>query len=330
MKKLLLTTGAVAALSMVCAPAFADSFTFWNFTKGKFTEINEVTQIEKTINIYVTDTTELNSSADALVAVNSSISGDLVTFATVQQLGTSGNPNKGGFTTTGTLDGNPVVFPGSGDGVLFHGDQLNMQIHHTNTIDQSVDNDTGIGQLNQDSGNNSNQGNVISAAFVFDAAAPVTGTRIVNGDLAKAEAYVEQLNTDNAAYDIEASPFVLDSHGVSTGVLDFKITATILDSINSDTGVFMVNQNAGNMNSQHNALAAAVGDNTFTALSDAGLNQVNEGNISFDINTVKSDLITNSVNSDTGIVAVNQSVGNMNNQATVISVASLASFVGLP
>ena len=323
MKKLLLTTGAVAALSMVCAPAFADSFTFWNFTKGKFTEINEVTQIEKTINIYVTDTTELNSSADALVAVNSSIEGDLVTFATVDQLPVG---NRGGFTTTGTLDNNPLT----GSGVLFHGDQLNMQIHHTNTIDQSVDNDTGIGQLNQDSGNNSNQGNVISAAFVFDAAAPATGTAIVNGDLAKAEAYVEQLNTDNAAYDIEASPFVLDSHGVSTGVLDFKITATILDSINSDTGVFMVNQNAGNMNSQHNALAAAVGDNTFTALSDAGLNQVNEGNISFDINTVKSDLITNSVNSDTGIVAVNQSVGNMNNQATVISVASLSSFVGLP
>ena len=324
MKKLLLTTGAVAALSMVCAPAFADSFTFWNFTKGKFTEINEVTQIEKTINIYVTDTTELDSSADALVAVNSSIEGDVVTFATVDALPVG---NRGGFTTTGTLDGNPVVNSGTGDGVLFHGDQLNMQIHHTNSIDQSVDNDTGIGQLNQDSGNNSNQGNVISAAFVFDAAAVApTGTKIVNGDVAKAEAYVEQLNTRNAAYDIEASPFTPPDSNI---LLPF-IQATISHSVNNDTGVFMVNQNAGNMNSQHNALAAAVGDNTFTALSDAGLNQVNEGNLSFDINTVKSDLITDSVNSDTGIVAVNQSVGNMNNQATVISVAAISSFVGLP
>jgi hypothetical protein len=311
---------------MVCAPAFADVFTFWNFTKGKFTEINEVTQIEKTINIYVTDTQELDSSADAIVAVNSSITGDVVTFATVDALLPG---NDGGFTTTGTLDGNPVVANGTGDGVLFHGDQLNMQIHHTNTITNSVDHDTGIGQLNQDSGNNSNQGNVISAAFVFDATgvAPVeTGTnppKVVNGDVAKAEAYVEQLNTDNSAYDIEASPF-------TNGLLVPFISATISGSISNDTGVFMVNQNAGNMNSQHNALAAAVGDNTFTALSDAGLNQVNEGNTSFDINTVKSDLITNSVNHDTGIVAVNQSVGNMNNQATVISVAAIASFVGLP
>src|SRR5437016_5472133 len=98
MKKLLLTTGAVAALSMVCAPAFADSFTFWQFAKGKFTEINEITQIEKTINVYVTDTTELDSSAQALAVVNDTIEGNLVTFATVDQVGPAGE-NPGGFTT---------------------------------------------------------------------------------------------------------------------------------------------------------------------------------------------------------------------------------------
>lgn len=330
MKKLLLTTGAIAALSMVAAPAFADVFNFWTFTKGKFTEINEVTQIEKTINVYVTDTVELDSSAQALVAVNSSITGDVVTFATVKSLPVG---NAGGFNTTGTLDGNPVVGNnnGSGDGVLFHGDQLNMQIHHTNSIDKSVNDDTGIGQVNQDSGNNSNQGNVISAAFVFDAAgvAPVetapNAPKVVNGDVAKAEAYVEQLNTFNSAYDIELPPVVGEG-----GVLTPFITASLTGSFDGDIGVFMGNQNAGNMNSQHNALAAAVGDNTFTALSDAGLNQVNEGNFSFDINTVKSDAIIGSVNGNTGIVAFNQSVGNMNNQATVISVATIASFVGLP
>jgi hypothetical protein len=329
MKKLLLTTGAVAALSFVCAPAFADVFTFWNFSKGKFTEINEVTQIEKTINVYVTDTTELDSSAQALVAVNDSITGDLVTFATVGQIGSPGVPNTGGFTTTGGFDGNTLT----GTGTLFAGDQLNFGIHHASTITGSVQNDVGIGQLNQDSGNNSDQGNTISAAFVFDKAgtapteaATTPPTVVVNGDVAKAEAYVEQLNENNTAYDIEFSPYVPNTTTLHAPF----ITATITNSITGDVGVFMVNQNAGNMNSQQNALAAAVGDNTFTALSDAGLNQVNEGNFSFDINTVKSDDIDHSINNDTGIVAVNQSVGNMNNQATVISVSAIASFVGLP
>ena len=92
----------------------------------------------------------------------------------------------------------------------------------------------------------------------------------------------------------------------------------------------MANQNAGNNNQQHNVLAAAVGDNAFTALADAGLHQVNSGNTSYDVNTVKEDLIQHSVNNNTGIVAFNQSVGNNNNQATVINVAAISSSVGLP
>lgn len=326
MKKLLLTTGAVFALSTVCAPAFADSFTFWTFDKGKFTEINEVTQIEKTINVYVTDTVELDSSAQALVAVNSSIEGDKVTFATVPQA-----PTNSGFTDS--LAGIPIA----GTGVLFAGDQVEMEVHRSSLITGSVTGDTGIGQLNQDSGNNSNQGNVISAAFVFDAAgvAPVEtapgAPTVVNGDVAKAEAYVEQLNEHNQAYDIEgASPDERAPSPIGPNLsLTPYITADLIDSFDGNTGVMMGNQNAGNMNSQHNALAAAVGDNTFTALSDAGLNQVNNGNLSFDINTVKAENITGSVNGNTGIVAFNQSVGNMNNQATVISVAAISSFVGL-
>jgi hypothetical protein len=42
---------------------------------------------------------------------------------------------------------------------------------------------------------------------------------------------------------------------------------------------------------------------------------------------VKFDLISNSVNGNSGIVGVNQSVGNMNNQASAVSVAALTSTV---
>jgi hypothetical protein len=325
MKKLLLMTAATFALSGAAAPAFSDDFTFWNVEKGKFTEINDITQIEKTINVYVTDTLELNSNAQALVTVNSAIQGDTVTFATVNQLGTD---NTGLFTASGpgggvTVNSVPLV----GSGVLFDGDQGDFDIHRASTITGSVDRDEGVGQLNQDSGNNSNQGNAISAAFVFDkngtpAVESNTSLTSINGDVAEAEAYVEQLDTGNSSYHIEGT-----TPTASTGP---NISATLTGSFDGDTGVYFGNQNAGNMNSQHNALAAAVGDYTATALADAGLNQVNSGNIMFEINTVKADSITGSLDGDVGIVAFNQSVGNMNNQATVVNVAALASSVGLP
>jgi hypothetical protein len=40
--------------------------------------------------------------------------------------------------------------------------------------------------------------------------------------------------------------------------------------------------------------------------------------------------INASVNSNQGLVMVNQSVGDNNNQATVVNVAAIASFVALP
>lgn len=325
MKKLLLTTSAVFALSTVCAPAFADSYTIWNLNKQKYTEINEVTNIEKTVNVEVADVTELDSNAQALAVVNDNIHDDLVTFATVGQVGSSGGvDNTGGFQTGYTENGTPIV----GTGALFAGYEINFGIHRNSLITNSVNNDTGVGEMNQDSGANTDQGNTISAAFVFDGGpANITPAEnapagVQGADVAQAEAYVDQSNTDNWAADVEATPD--PNHLVPL------ITATLTGSFNHDTGVFFGNQNAGDMNSQQNALAAAVGGNTLTALSDAGLNQVNEGNQVFDVNTIKADAITNSINHDQGIVAFNQSVGDMNNQATVVSVAAIAAFVALP
>jgi uncharacterized membrane protein YdcZ (DUF606 family) len=90
-----------------------------------------------------------------------------------------------------------------------------------------------------------------------------------------------------------------------------------------------VNQNAGNMNNQLNALAMAVGLGSKWALSEAALGQSNIGNTIVALNTVKSDTITGSVNDNTGVIGVNQTVGNMNNQASVVSMAVLSSTVAI-
>jgi hypothetical protein len=293
MKKLLLMAAASVAFTAVASAASATSLTDWTFDKVKLTNIEDNTWIEKDVRIWVQDVDTLDSAGKSLAVVNSDILGDTVNWALVVS---------------------PPLASGPGlTGEVFVGSALSYGIDRHALITGSVTNDVGIGQLNQDVGNNSNQGNVISAALVFG-----------GDDLVDAEAYVEQINAFNTAIHRELTPITQSANDTLS-----NMGADLVGSFNVLTGVYMGNQNAGNMNSQHNVLSAAVGDNAFVALADAGLDQVNGANTSYDVNSVKRDLITGSINQNTGIVAFNQSVGNMNNQATVINVAALSSAVGL-
>ncbi len=105
-------------------------------------------------------------------------------------------------------------------------------------------------------------------------------------------------------------------------------TDEILNSINHNLGITTVNQAAGNMNNQGNVISVAVdaavfvpGDDGF-AESQASGDQVMKHN---DINTInilfRDALIDHSVNHNTGLTLVNQSVGNMMNQANAVSIA---------
>ena len=190
----------------------------------------------------------------------------------------------------------------------------------------SVNENTGIVQFNQDAGNVSNQGNVMSAAAVFTAG---EDTQVV-----MSEAYADQRISDSDSTHEEGfdnlAGLVDDNLNVTLdGDYEYDLTATIRNSYNGNSGVAMGNQNVGNANNQHNLLSLAVGDNALVALSDAGLGQENSGNVLNDINTLKTASVNDSMNGNTGIVAVNQSTGAFNNQATVISVAALTSSVGL-
>jgi len=289
MKKLLLMAAAAVAFSGIASAASATSLTDWTFDKTKLTEINDNTYVEKDVNIWVEDVDTLDSAGKSLAVVNSDILGDSVWYANV------------------------VAPPQAGTGEVFVGSHFSYGIDRHALITGSVTNDVGIGQINQDVGNNTNQGNVISAALVFG-----------GNDLVDAEAYVEDINAFNVSIHHELTPITQDPNSTLA-----NMSADLTASFNHLTGVYMGNQNAGNMNSQHNVLSAAVGDNAFVALADAGLDQVNGANTSYDVNSVKRDAITNSIDNNTGIVAFNQSVGSMNNQATVINVAALSSAVGL-
>jgi hypothetical protein len=96
----------------------------------------------------------------------------------------------------------------------------------------------------------------------------------------------------------------------------------ITDSINGNEGVTEVNQAAGNMNNQLNAAAIAVCLDGAVALSEADLGQASWGNIVLEYNTDKTALISGSVNSNTGVTFVNQTSGNMANQANNLSLSA--------
>lgn len=173
----------------------------------------------------------------------------------------------------------------------------------------SVNDNIGITQFNQDVGSMNNQANSVSAAVSFQAF------------FAESAIEVEQYTTNNFA----------DVDGTATFVLGFPPErfnrfANMTDSVNGNLGVTQVNQSAGVMNNQANAVDLGVGSETAVALSEASLGQTNTNNQTFDVATVRGDLIQNSVNNNHGITSVNQSAGNFNNQGTVISISGSAHF----
>jgi hypothetical protein len=188
-----------------------------------------------------------------------------------------------------------------------------MLIFKSASITDSINNNNGIVGVNQDVGNMANQANIV--AFATDVDTTLTAS------FANSQADISQDNQNNFVWHVEA-PFT--GSGPPT-----NLSATISGSINSNVGVVGVNQNAGNMNNQTNSLALAVGPDAVYALAEANLGQENAHNIIMELNTGKADSITGSVNNNTGIVQVNQSVGNMNNQASAFSISVLTSSVAI-
>lgn len=172
----------------------------------------------------------------------------------------------------------------------------------------SVNNNTGLVSVNQAAGNMNNQGTAIS--FSFDAASPAPPADPGNGNaktgFAEAQASGTQYNQANK----------VDSVNIL-----FR-DALIRDSINGNTGLAYVNQAAGNLNNQANALSVAVSLAAGVALSEADLGQFNTGNNVIEHDVFKTAIIDNSVNRNTGIVGVNQTSGNMANQTNMVSIAA--------
>jgi len=190
------------------------------------------------------------------------------------------------------------------------------------SITESINDNTGIVDVNQDVGNMANQGNQVALAI----ATPAPGTAEEDFPvLVNSQSEAEQINENNAVW-----------HGEDPGA-EHEISlvdppnesASITDSINNNVGIVNVNQNAGNMNNQANSEALAVAISLAgVALSEAALGQVNinprnENGFPavFEFGVEKSASLTDSFNGNTGVGGVNQAAGNMANQANIFSLS---------
>jgi hypothetical protein len=172
-------------------------------------------------------------------------------------------------------------------------------------MDQIIDSVTGndgITTVNQAGGNMNNQG--MALAVAIDKEDP-TDPDAPDG-FAEAQVAVDQENFSNLVESIQ---------------IIFR-DALISNSINTNTGITGVNQATGNINNQANAVSIAVSLSGGVALSEGLLGQETSGNENLEFDIFKTATISGSISGNTGVTQVNQSAGNLGNQANLVSVAA--------
>jgi hypothetical protein len=223
------------------------------------------------------------------------------------------------------------------------------------SIDGSVTGASGIVLINQAPGFVNNQGNEVSVTAANTPGntgyRPVPSTSTVSGDPTRvsvadwrdtaavdsfqestsgvfvhAEVSVEQINgwSPNTTTDgILQSPTEWANEYVNT--FGSILTDSISGSFADGAGVAGVNQAAGSLNNQNNALAIAIGDEAVYALGEADLGQFNTYNLVDTVDQIRTDEISGgSFDGYSGVAMVNQSSGSVNNQANVVDIAVTA------
>jgi len=215
-----------------------------------------------------------------------------------------------------TLQGNI----GTIDGSDYYGCRryIDYPESNANIVGESANANTGIMGINNASGNLNNQGNTVAIANAgVEGDAVTVASRNRGGEsgrnnsapsdppaLAHAVAFAFQGNIINGYFSMKKD-----------------VNATIDGSVSGNAGIGGVNNAAGSQNNQTNTVAIAAGLNTSIALSEATLAQANALGFVCVTGGANNANINNSVNSNSGIVGVNNSAGAQNNQANLVSIA---------
>jgi hypothetical protein len=280
--------------------AFAHVFVYADIMKEK-----DVTEL---VDIAITKT------IDVTVNYNEDLSGDAEAHTVINQ---ENNNNYVSGSTDVNTDNPDATLPGPGSA-----GELNYDIELDALIQDSISGNSGIIGVNQDVGNMVNQVNAVSL-----------GETVSADSVTESQSHAEQNNTYNTSIqyerltDTEGNILTADDLPIDPASVDPDKTANILNSINNNSGIVGVNQNAGNNNNQANGVALAVGFGSHVALAEADLGQVNAHNTLVSFETVHTNTIQDSINGNTGVVTVNQTTGNNNNQGSTISFSALTTTI---
>jgi hypothetical protein len=207
------------------------------------------------------------------------------------------------------------------------------EIDGVNGDEGSFNDASGMLLVNQSPGFINNQANDVSVTYANEQS-------VEEGVFAHSQVAVEQINgwhppdvgTDGSItvttppdLNTDGFPDFVNVYEIVSGTIN---TDTISGSFNGASGVAGVNQAAGSLNNQNNAVGIALADFAVFSLGETDLGQFNTYNLANVTNVIRSDTISGSFNEFTGVAAVNQSAGSLNNQANAVSIA--VSLEGLP
>jgi hypothetical protein len=304
MKKFFVVLTAFAFVMAMGLPALADVTVLGTIDKDKDKIVVEDVNIDKAIYVGVKQVIHPSNSAEAQALKNDVNQGNTVTE-----------------TTTPPVEPTYYTNPIDQQQVLLDPGAPAVPVIKSAVIDGgSVSGASGIVNVNQSPGSINNQGNAVAVSYsdtpqtIKEVTDPLMGeTEYMGGVFLHAESSAELINggtDDGTGNSVTADPGTTRSNSIDAA-------ATSL------TGILGINQSAGNINNQNNAVSISVGS-AVAALSEADLGLCNVGNNSDEDGTVTTDSITlGALAASAGIIGVNQSSGNMNNQANVVAACVL-------
>jgi len=198
----------------------------------------------------------------------------------------------------------------------------------------------GVVMINQSPGHANNQANEVSVTFANEVSLDTVDPQ---GVYTHAEIAVEQINGADPDQPESSNSYVSLSPGVfvnaiaglgeaDTGGIDgedqiLALLAVLLSGSPFDgmgeggSGIVTINQAANSLNNQNNSVAIALGDRSSFALGNIELGQFNQKNLVDVTDQIRVDLIAGGAFSGfSGVVAINQASGAVNNQANLLDV----------
>lgn len=107
----------------------------------------------------------------------------------------------------------------------------------------------------------------------------------------------------------------------NTVIEENVLRTTVFENAGQNSvGILLFNQEAGNMNNQANVVVVALGQDAPVQLADIMGTQILTDNMAVS-SGARETRISNAFNDTTGIVAINQSAGNLNQQVNILAMA---------